>query len=186
MLRQLHRNLQGEQPHIRWLVQTQQGDFRKITSPNRFSLIIWPFNALHHCKSPAEIVSTLERTRRLLTTDGELALDCYLPDPSIYTRDPDGRHEQRRFVHPDTGEQISSWERSWWDDDKKEHHVVYVYERPNGQQTECHLVLCMYTQEALRQCIATAGYQITKEAEDFRGTPVSPKALKWVLRLQPV
>jgi hypothetical protein len=44
----------------------------------------------------------------------------------------------------------------------------------------------MYTQEALRQCIATAGYQITKEAEDFRGTPVSPKALKWVLRLQPV
>ena len=65
MLRQLHRNLQGEQPQIRWLVQTHQGDFRTIDSPNRFSLILWPFNALHHCATPEEIVSTLQHARRL-------------------------------------------------------------------------------------------------------------------------
>ena len=186
MLRQLHRNLQSEQPQIRWLVQARQGDFREIDSPNRFSLIIWPFNALHHCKSQDEIVATLQHAKRLLTADGELALDCYLPDPSIYTRDPDGRHEQRNFVHPDTGERLSSWERSWWEEDKQEHHVVYVYERPNKEQVECHLVLRMYTQEQLRESIGAAGYTIIKEAEDFRGTPVSSKALKWVLRIKPV
>ena len=43
----------------------------------------------------------------------------------------------------------------------------------------------MYELGDLRHAVAEAGYTILSEAEDFRGTPVSSNALKWVVRLKP-
>ncbi|MEZ4235338.1 MAG: hypothetical protein R3F59_04095 [Myxococcota bacterium] len=117
--------------------------------------------------------------RRLARARRHFALDCYLPDRA-HDRDPDERFEPRTFRHPVTGERIDSWEQGWWDEPGRIHHVLYVYRWPDGTERRSHLTLRMFELDELRQLFAAAGWRIVREAEDFVGTPLSGRPLKWV------
>ncbi|MFT4628798.1 MAG: SAM-dependent methyltransferase [Myxococcota bacterium] len=180
MLAGLERRLRLERPQVRYRVQYQQGDFRSFDPPARYPLVIWPFNALHHCTGPEDVVRVLDNVRDCLMPSGLLGMDCYLPDIELYDRDPNKRYEFRTFADPRTGEPLQSWEQGWWNAETRVHHVLYVYRHADGREEKAHLQLRMFELDELRALIRNAGWRIRSQASDFQGTPVTQKSLKWV------
>ena len=105
--------------------------------------------------------------------------DC-LPDAQ-----PDERFEERVFRDPRDGGRLHSWEQGWWDAQTSIHHVVYTYRHEDGHEERAHLQFSMYTLEALHEMVDAAGFDIVHEAEDFTGSPIHSKSLKWVAVLRP-
>ena len=180
MLRQLTHRLADETEDVKRRIRVWQGDFEHVVSDTRYPLIIWPFNALHHCREPEQLHAVLDRVSALLLPDGVLAIDCYLPDVGLYDRDPDQQDEPRTFTDPRTGTELSSWEQGWWDARLQVHHVIYSYKPQEGPTAHTHLQLRMYTLGQLHRAFQTAGWHIQTEAQDFEHTPIGPGALKWV------
>lgn len=183
MLTDLERKLREEPIEVQRRATWHRGDFASVTGP--CGLVIWPFNALHHVPGPAALVDTLTRIRAALRDDGVLALDCYLPDPGLYARDPRPRYGEREDVHPLTGQTLLSWDESWWDARTRVHHVTYVWQHADGSQQRQQLALQMYDLEELHALLFRAGFRVQAEAEDFTGTPVSAASLQWVAELCP-
>ncbi|MEQ1503215.1 MAG: class I SAM-dependent methyltransferase [Myxococcota bacterium] len=187
MLAALARRAAAEAPSVRSRITAIEADYLAEDPPIEppagsagWGAVLWPFNALHHCPDERALGETLTRIRRRLAPNGRLCLDCYLLDRSLYDRDPNGRYEQRTFVHPATGVTLDSWEQGWWDEAAKVHHVVYVYRWPDGTERSTHLQLRMFDLPVLRALLDQAGLRLARESEDFRGTALRPSSLKWV------
>lgn len=155
-------------------------DFRDLRLSQRFPLVILPFNALHHCSDDQELDRLLASVRSHMTARGVFGLDCYLPDPALYERDPNERYEPRVFLRPDTGETLNSWEQSWYDVERSVHHVRYTYQRSDGSEHQVALDLRMWSREALHTRLAAAGLHIVYEMADFDGTVMSDDATRVV------
>lgn len=183
MLEDLARKVRKEPVDVQLRASWHEGDFGSLAGP--YGLVIWPFNALHHVRGHKALLDTLGRIRAALRDDGVLALDCYLPDPGLYARDPRLRYEERADVHPGTGERLLSWEEGWWEAENKVHHVVYVWQRADGREERLHLALHMYELEELRSLLSRAGFRIQWEAQDFQGSRVTSRSLKWVAEVRP-
>lgn len=151
----------------------------------RFPLVLLPYNALHHCHEHRELLRLFDGVRRHLAPGGLFALDCYLPDFSFMVRDPTRRYEVRRCEHPlHPGEEMVSWEHSWYEAQTQIHHVVFVYQRAHGEKLETHLPLRMYYPRELAALIDWAGFEVVHESSDFGIAPVTDKSLKLVLLLR--
>lgn len=187
MLRGLQTKLDRAEPAIRERVQYGLGDFTQLKGPARYELILLPFNAIHHCQSHRDVLRMFDGFRQALKPGGELAMDMYLPDPTLYKRKKGERFEERTFVDPRHGDHhlLTSWESGWYDDLQQVHHVQYIYRHPDQTEEIVHLRLRMYYPAEIRGLIDLAGWDITYEARDFRGRPVEPGSLKWVIRLRP-
>lgn len=184
MLADLDRKRAAEPDPVQARLSARMGDFRTFEPQRRYALVLWPFNALHHCAGHAELSATLDRARRALAPGGTLALDLYLPDVTLYDRNPDERFEERAFAHPLTGEALMSWEKHHWDARSRVHTVTYVWQWPDGREQNLRLVLNMYEMAELRTLFARAGFKVRWEAEDFFGGALRPRSLKWVAELE--
>lgn len=146
--------------------------------------VLWPFNALHHCPGPEAVTAVLRKAAEWIAPGGRLALDCYLPDRELYSRDPDQRYEFRTFVDPSDGGMLESWEQGWWDEERRLHHVVYTYRSGDGRERRSHLALRMYELGELRAMVSDSGWRIVREVRDFDGTPLGHRPLKWIAVLE--
>jgi len=185
MLTGLEAKLRGQPDAVRWRVRHERRDFRTIEGPARYPLVLLPFNTIHHCRDTADVKDVFGAIRRVLLPGGTFAMDCYLPWPELYARDPDQRYGERTWIDSRSGVPIDSWEQSSWDPVAQIHHVTYVYVPRGGQPHEVHLNLRMFYPQELRAAIAEAGWTIRHEAGDFRGKPLAPDATKLVLLLSP-
>lgn len=186
MLADLDTKLRGEREVVRQRVRVKRGDFRSIDVPGPYALVLWPFNAMHHCQTSDDVIAVLRGARAVLAPGAAIYMDCYLPDYSLYTRDPDGRYEERTFTDPRDGGALVSWETGRWDPVQRVHHVVYVYERPDGTADRVELALKMWERAELEAMIAAAGLRVMWQSSDFKGAPMITRSLKWVLQLVPV
>jgi SAM-dependent methyltransferase len=184
MLEGLRRKLAHETPELRARCELVQGDFVTFDLGRRFATVIWPFNALHHCRDDAELARALDRIVAHLAPDGVLGLDAYLPDYELYDRDPEERFEERTFIDPRTHQRLDSWEQGWWDAAARVHHVVYHYRHADGRVEKVHLPFRMWEIEELRGAFRRAGLAIVHEASDFRDGGVGHDDLKYVATLQ--
>ena len=185
MLDSFRLKLSRESSEVREAIQLQIGDFCALPpTAKRYPLAILPFNALHHCPSITAVERLLRGVSERLVPAGLFALDAYLPDPTLYARDPKGRYEQREFVDPSTGQLLQSWEEGWWDAETGIHHVIYVYQRPWDAEDRLHLRLHMYEQGELLDAFARCGFLVEAEWADFQETPMHASAVKWVFQLR--
>ena len=193
MLDDLRKKRACQRPEVQRMLSYSLGDFETLGPdsawpPNvkqaLYSLILLPFNAIHHCKTPESVQAMLAGVTSLLAPGGTFALDGYFPDPELQKRDPNEKHEPMEFKHPKTGETITSWEQGWWETETQIYNVVYTYAHPDGSEQNTHLRLRMYEQAELFALFEQAGFQVVWTASDFEGTPLKPGALKWVARLQ--
>jgi hypothetical protein len=183
MLDALRSKLEAEPDEVRARVTLVEADYHAVDPPGGpFQVVLWPFNALHHCADPVQLTTLLRRARAWAP---QIALDAYLPDRKLYDRDPDARYEFRTFTDPRTGEPLQSWEQGWWDEPARIHHVVYVYARSDGSERRVHLQLRMFELAELRQALADAGWRPVRELQDFGGALLGPGALKWVAVARP-
>lgn len=159
------------------------GDFR--TPPahllNNYAAVIWPFNALHHCRNTDDVLQTLEAAKARMRRGALLAFDLYLPDRELYDRDPEQTYEHRIFSDPRTGQPLHTWERGWWDENARIHHVVYTYKGSTGTLEHCHLRLRMFERNEILELLDRAELEIVDSYEDFSGAPLQRHSLKWVL-----
>ena len=184
MLAAFRSRLAQEPAAVRDRVTIRRQDFLHLDGDRTYPLVLLPFNALHHCATHRDLLSLFEGVHRNLAPGGRFLIDCYLPDPALYRRDPNARYEERIFNHPTTGERLVSWERGWYDPRTQVHHVVYIYQHADGYEHEDQIDFRMYYPQELRALIDWGGFRIIDDAQDFSGTPVSPEALKWVLTLE--
>ena len=184
MLEHFRDKLTHEPSHVRDRISLIEADYRHIPDVGPVSLIILPFNALHHCASHRDVLDLFQCVKTQLTSTGRFVLDCYLPDPVLYQRDPNSRYAQQTMVDPRTNRPMTSWETSWYDALEQVHHVTYVYENDTGGRWEVKLDLRMFYPQELRALIDLSGFKIVSEASDFRGTPLNGQSLKWIMELQ--
>ena len=187
MLQGLAEKLTRESAVVRARIRHFEADFREPPPEleGGYDWVLWPFNAIHHCRGPEDVLQTLTRAKALLGEGGRLALDLYLPDLELYDRDPNKTYEHRVFSDPRTGQPLHTWERGWWDAEAHVHHVVYTYRHRDGREDHAHLRLRMFEAPQLLGLIEKAGFRVDHSAEDFVGNPKRPKSLKWVLQLSP-
>lgn len=185
MLADLERKLALEPEHIRDRVHAKLADFRTAEVTPTHPLVIWPFNAMHHCPSGADVVKVLQTAKRALAPGGTIYVDCYLPDRKLYARTPHGRYEERTFTDPRDGGTLMSWETGFWDEQKRIHHVTYVYQHADGHEESLDLKLHMYEKDEILKFIRDAGLKILWQSSDFFGAPMTPASLKWVMQLVP-
>ena len=159
------------------------GDFREPPAHLRtdYAAVIWPFNALHHCRDGEDVRRTLEAAKARMRPGALLAFDLYLPDRELYDRDPDQTYEHRIFSDPRTGQPLHTWERGWWDEPTKIHHVVYTYKSSTGTAEHCHLKLRMFERKEILALLEHAELEIVDSYEDFSGAPLKRHSLKWVV-----
>jgi SAM-dependent methyltransferase len=176
---------QSEPKSIQQRITLLQGDFRTVPDCGTFPLVFLPFNALHHCQSHHDVLELFRGVRQLLDPGGRLILDCYLPDPILYQRDPNARYAEQIFHDPITQQKITSWEQSWYDTLEQVHHVTYVYHTDANGEQEIHLDLRMFYPQELHALIDLSGFRIVEQASDFRGSALANDSLKWIMHLQP-
>lgn len=181
MLADLHRKLEQESNAVARRVTVAQHDFREPVSGRKFPLVILPFNAIHHCTSHREVMALFDGVRQSLADGGRFALDMYLPDPTLYARDPEQRFEPRDFVDPRDGQRIRSWESGRYDPLTQVHTVRYIYRREDGSEYDASIHLRMFYPQEFRALLDWAGFEIVAEAGDFHGAPLQADSLKWVL-----
>ncbi|MFK7926809.1 MAG: trans-aconitate 2-methyltransferase [Myxococcota bacterium] len=169
------------QQHVTWA----QGDFCHFQVEDRYPLVMLPFNALHHCESHHDVLSMLACARAALTPGGRFAFDCYLPDPTLYARDPDARHDERDFIDPRTGQALRSWESGSYDAMTQVHTVRYIYRDQAGEEFTIELFLRMFYPQELRALIDWAGFRVVHEASGYSGKPLQSTSLKLVMVLEP-
>ena len=163
----------------------EQGNFCDFTAKEKFRLIILPFNAVHHCHSHRDLLGLLSCVREALVPSGLFALDCYLPDPDLYQRDPNKRYEEQVLVDPRTNRPLETWEQGHYDTWNQIHHVHYVYRQADGTEERAHLALRMYYPQEMLAMLDWAGFEIVHQASDFAGRAMHATALKWILHLRP-
>ncbi|TVQ87273.1 MAG: class I SAM-dependent methyltransferase [Deltaproteobacteria bacterium] len=185
MLERLSDRLVSETQDVRNRVEIVRANFLDLGFEQRFPLVVLPFNTLHHCHTHHDVLALLRGVRRALVPEGRFVLDCYLPDPSLYARDPNARYEERVFVHPHSGARLQSWEAGSYDALTQIHEVRYIYRHPEGQERTVTLRLRMFYPQELRALLDWGGFRIVHEAEDFEGRPLQAHSLKWVLVLEP-
>jgi SAM-dependent methyltransferase len=185
MIGRLHEQLRAEPTVVQDRVRTRVGDFRDLELQERFPLVLLPFNAVHHCESDDEVRSVFAGVRRVLAPGGLFALDAYLPDLELYDRPRGERHEFQTFRDRATGADLLSWEESWWEPERRVHHVVYVYvDQDRGGESRLHLQLHMRELDEWEDLLAEAGFEVISAASDFVGGALTPSALKWVVVLR--
>jgi SAM-dependent methyltransferase len=185
MLGGLARAAAQEPPMVRSRLSWRQADFRTLQVESPYPLVILPFNALHHCNDHRDVLALLAGVRRALSAGGHLVLDCYLPDLSLYNRDPSQRYEERTFVHPRTGETIESWENGWYDALAQLHHIVYTYRFADGHEERAHLRMRMFWPQELRGLIDLADFEFVEEYGGFDDEPLGADSTKWCMVLRP-
>jgi SAM-dependent methyltransferase len=185
MLAALRRKLERERPEVRERVQLIEDSYPTSAVTGTFQAVLWPFNALHHCPDAAAVEAVLTAARAWMAPGGSVYLDAYLPDRELYDRDPEGRYEPRQFQDPASGQTVESWEQGWWDEDKQIHHVVYVYQWPDGTERRTHLELRMFSLGELHEIVTRAGLKVSRQGQDFHFTELGPRSLKWVAALTP-
>ncbi len=183
MLQDLRTKLASEEPQVQERVRAWQDDYRHFSAPRRYPLVTLPFNALHHCADHRDLLSLLGAVRRALEPKGRFALDCYLPDPRLYHRQAEDRYGARDFVDPRTGGVLSSWEQSWYEVLTQVHHVTYVYRSASGHEDRVELHLRMFYPAELRGILDLAGFELLSLSQDFKGTPPTAAAVRYVMVL---
>jgi len=185
MLRGLERKLADETADVGKRITYEVGNFLELQGPPRYPLVMLPFNAIHHCAGHNEVLALLAGIKQVLLPGGTFAMDCYMPDPTLYKRAKGERFEERSFHDPRNSHTLVSWESGWYDDLAQVHHVVYIYRHPDGTEENVALHLRMFYPQELRALLDWAGWDIVHEARDFEGRPLKNSTLKWVLRLVP-
>ncbi|MFT7520649.1 MAG: SAM-dependent methyltransferase [Kiritimatiellia bacterium] len=185
MLDSMASKLQLETPSVQRRVQFRRGDMRELTESPVYDLVILPFNAIHHCRDHRDFLAIFDGARRALRPGGHFAMDCYLPDPLLYERDPSRRYEERHFIDPRSGGPLTSWEMGSYDPLTQVHQVVYIYRDHAGVETQATLNLRMFYPQELYALIDWAGFDVVHQWSEFDGSPVEPRSLKLVALLRP-
>ncbi len=186
MLDDFSEKLRHEPVEVRERIRMIRRDFRELEGPPRYRTVMLPFNAIHHCQHHRDLLDLLGSVRRCLLPKGRLFLDCYLPDPILFGRDPNEMYGQTTFTDVATGADITSWECSWYDPLEQIHHVTYTYVYADARRVDLRLDLRVFYPRELVVLFEWGGFEIVNEDSSFTGLAVSAASTKWVLELRRV
>lgn len=184
MLDDLQAKLHREESAVQARVRAVPGDFIELRPSHRYPLVLLPFNAIHHCRDHREVLGLLDGVQRALAPGGRLALDCYLPDPTLYNRDPNKTYEHIELEDPRTGRPMQSWERSWYDPLRQIHHVIYAYKADQEPLEETQLDLRVFYPQELLGLLDLGGFRPTHMWSDFQGSSLTGGSLKLVAQIE--
>jgi SAM-dependent methyltransferase len=81
-------------------------DCRDFDLKEKFSLIIFPYNAFHHLLGMESAGACLCSVKKHLAENGRFIIDLFNPSLRLLTRDPDKRHPLAEYPDPDGAGQV--------------------------------------------------------------------------------
>lgn len=161
-----------------------QGDAGSFALPERFGLILAPFNALMHLYTPAEQLAALRNIRAHLAPGGTFAFDLYLPRfGALGTL----RHEGETFYAPD-GARTDVFLVQRHDPPAQLLTTEYFADTttPQGQLSRRHYTLTQryYTRFEAEWLLRCAGFAAPRVTGSFQGGPVTENSEVMVFQTQ--
>lgn len=154
----------------------QVGDMRELRLGEQFGAVIIAFNTLMHMTSDEDLAGALETVRQHLAPDGLFHFDLYTPHPGLLLdRDPEGRHDPQEMVDP-AGVRYIVTENNLYDARSQINTLRFYYQRvdgeglPTGAERCVSLRLRVLFPRELEHWLATAGFQIVEDWDDFEKT----------------
>ncbi len=149
----------------------EQGDVRDFQYPERFKLVIAPFNSLMHLYTPNDQLQALENIHAHMQTGGQFIFDLYVPR---FGKMNTVRHEGETFYGAD-GRRTDVFlvQRH----DKPKQHIVTEYTVDTtseiGALTRRHYTLTQryYTRYEIEWLLRFAGFESPKVTGSFQGGP---------------
>lgn len=103
MIADLRARLAKESADVRARVTVKRGDMRKVTTGERFTLVICPFNAALHLYSRVDVEQWLACVRKQMARGGELVLDVNMPIMEDLADPPGTEYALAPVTHPTLG-----------------------------------------------------------------------------------
>lgn len=187
--RPMHRALAARlrtRPDLARSVSTLEADMTDLPfARERFPLVVFALNGFQHQDTLDEVRQVLAEARRVVVPGGTFAFDVYLPHPRLRHLHGSVEHDERTDLdgHP--------WrvaERLLVDHDA--HRVITLsrWTDPRGEHAPVltRVVQVLHPRQALLDLFEATGWQLTRDYQDFQGTPWRRSAVKWVATLRAV
>jgi ubiquinone/menaquinone biosynthesis C-methylase UbiE len=168
MLAQARRKASQEGIAVEWV----KADVRDVELGKRFSLVIFPANAICHLLELEDFEACLACVRRHLSTEGRLIIDVFNPRLDILLRDSAKRYPHGEYPDPDGKGTVVVTENNVYDRASQVNHIKLFYRLP-GQEDELveELKMRIYFPQELDALLKYNGFVIESKFGDYDEKP---------------
>ncbi len=148
-------------------------DMRTLRRAERYGAVILAFNTLMHMINDADLEAALATARAHLDRDGLFHFDLHTPLFDLLSRDPNGRFDPQEMIDPATGDRYVVTESNEYDPRTQLNRMYFYYQqvdherRPIGRERRSALELRVIFPRELERWLASAGFEIIGEWDDF-------------------
>lgn len=156
-----------------------RADIRKFNLRKKFSVIIFPFNAIAHLYDIKDITACLNCVKKHLKPNGKFIFDFFNPRLDILLRDRSKRYPTSKFTDPDSGKKIIITENNEYDRKTQINHIKWYYNIGGRKFVEA-LNMRVYFPRELDSILLYNGFKINHKYGDFdcsKFSSASPKQI---------
>jgi len=186
MLSDLRARLREEPSYVRERVKVRRGDMRTARLPDRFPLVLCPFNAFLHLYTRVDVERFLGRVRAHLAPRGELVFDVSIPDARELAREPTRAYGTPPFKYPTEdgeGVRVRYTERFEYDKIRQIRFVAMEFAPTTGDEPwMTPLTHRQFYPCELEALLHYNGFEIVEMWGDFDRSPLTNASITQIIR----
>jgi len=164
-LKHAREKAQEEDLEIDWM----RGDMRDFSLDEKFSLIIVPFNTIHHILELDGLERVLNNVKRHLKEDGRFIVEFFNPDLDILNRNPDDEHEILSYELPEKGEIVVREKTNYRKADQLM-HITWIFDSEEKEFFK-EWIARVYFPKEVDTILNYNGFLIEEKYGDFDASP---------------
>lgn len=185
MLERAQEKLSTQADDVRSLVEFRQGDIRSFRferdrqrgkgKPQKFRLIISPFNVMQHLYSLDDIERCLEMVRQhLMPRAGRFVFDVLMPDVRSFSRNPTRQYKLGKIYHPAGDKRYNYTESFDYDPVSQVQYIRMYFEDPDDPGGSFETPLChrQFFPAELEALLRYNGFEVVHRFGDFARNPL--------------
>src|SRR5258708_14126963 len=174
MLERGRRNLKNR-IDLSELVTSYEGDALTYTPPEKFAMILVPYNGLMHFRTADEASGLLRHLKGLLTDDGLLAIDLPNAGETFATLDDGAGTLERSFIEPESGNFVMQQSVSALNRTEQLQYITWIYDEIGAdnvvRRTVAPLTLRYVFPVELDLLLQVNGLQRLERFRDYDSSP---------------
>jgi SAM-dependent methyltransferase len=167
---------------VRWV----EGDCRDFDLGRKYSLVIFPFNALAHLHDHESTEACLACVSAHLETTGRFIVDIFNPRLDILLRDASERYPVAEYADPDGRGTVVITENNVYDSASQINRIKWYYRIGGGsRETVRELNMRIYYPQELNGLLRWNGFAIENKYGDCDRTPFSSASPRQIVVARP-
>jgi len=162
---------------VEWI----KADFRDFRLPEKFNVILFPFNSISHLYDAKSIQSCFSRVRDHLTDQGRFIIDFFNPRLDLLMRDPSEQYPANiDYPDPDGRGEIVVSESVRYDAATQINHILWTFDIGGKEKIVEELNMRIFYPQELDALLRANGFVVESKYGDYDRSPFessSPKQL---------